>query len=40
MCPLRLCCSSNSRKCKCKIVEETQKTQIETQITQKKHREK
>ena len=39
MCPLPLCCSNDSQKCERKIVEETQKTQIETQITHKKHRE-
>ena len=38
--PLSLCCSSDSQKCEWKIVEETQKIQVDTQITQKKHREK
>ena len=38
MWPLSLCCSNNSQKCEWKIVQETQKTQIETQIIQKKQR--
>ena len=38
MCPLPLFCFNDSRKCELKIVEETQKTQIETKITQKKNR--
>ena len=37
MCPLPLFCFNDSRKCELKIVEETQKTQIETKITRKKY---
>ena len=40
MCPLPLSCSNDSQKYEWKIVEGTQKTQTETQIAQKKHREK
>ena len=36
---LTLSCSNDSQKCEWKILEETQKTQIETQITQEKQRE-
>ena len=39
MCPLPLCCFNDGQKCKRKIVKETQTTQIEKQITQKKHKE-
>ena len=37
MCPPPLCCSNDNQKCEWKI-EETQKAEIETQLTQKKQR--
>ena len=40
MCPLPLRCSNDSQTSEWKILEETQKRQMETQIIQKKHREK